>query len=79
MLVGAPVLLRIVAAVRAPRPVVAVAAVLPLRFRGGVEIAAQGMLSLPWLSLVLSRKRDPLVRDAMHAHASAGSARLLVP
>ena len=48
---------------------------MPLRFRGGVEIAAQGMLSLPWLSLV----RDPLVRDAMHAHASAGSARLLVP
>ena len=44
-----------------------------------VEIAAQGMLSLPWLSLVLSRERDPLVRDAMHAHASAGSARLLVP
>lgn len=52
---------------------------MPLRFRGGVEIAAQGMLSLPWLSLVPSRERDPLVRDAMHAHASAGSARLLVP
>ena len=52
---------------------------MPLRFRGGVEIAAQGMLSLPWLSLVSSHERDPLVRDAMHAHASAGSARLLVP
>jgi hypothetical protein len=44
---------------------------MPLRFRGGVEIAAQGMLSL--------RVRDPLMRDAMHAHACAGSAGLLVP
>jgi hypothetical protein len=44
-----------------------------------LEIAAQGMLSLPWLSLVLSLERDPSVRDTMHAHASAGSARLLVP
>jgi hypothetical protein len=48
-----------------------------LRLQRSVEIAAQGMQSLPWLSLVLSLERDPLVRDAVHA--SAGSARLLVP